>query len=71
MRENNEDWKKQINLVNLEIVGLNNLVNNKFELKSIELLSKLEGLIVKEPEFDIYRKTIFDSITLLQSFKNV
>lgn len=63
MRENDEDWKKQINTVIIELVGMNEIFESPVLL---QLLSKLEGLNVKETEFDIYRKTVFECINLLQ-----
>ena len=64
MRENNEDWKKQLNTVINEIAGLNEIFcsNPLF----LEVLSKLEGLCVKDNNFEFYRKTIFESINLIQ-----
>ena len=64
MRENEEDWKKQLNTVILEVAGLNEIFieNPQF----LQLLSKLEGIKTKEPEFNIYRKTVFESIGLLR-----
>lgn len=63
MREHDEDWSKQLDTVILEIVGCNELfMGNIF----LQLISKLEGLRVQEVEFELYRKTIFESINLLQ-----
>lgn len=64
MRENDEDWNKQLKTVILEIAGLNEIfsLNTQF----LSLLSKLEGLLVKDYGFDFYRKTIFECISLLQ-----
>lgn len=65
MLENNEDWKKQLETVLIEIVGLNEVFNNKFYL--LQLISKLEGLrLVDDIQFNIYRKTVFEAISLLQ-----
>lgn len=64
MRENNEDWDKQLNTVILEIAGLGELFTESPQF--LQLLSKLEGLRVIETEFEFYRKTIFESITLLR-----
>lgn len=65
MRENDEDWHKQLDTVTLEIVGLNEIFLS-FPL-FLQLLSKLEGLRVMEDiEFDLYRKTVFEAINLLQ-----
>lgn len=63
MRENDEDWYKQLQTVTLEIVGLNELfISPTF----LQLLSKLEGLQIKEVNFELYRKTIFECINILQ-----
>lgn len=63
MRENDEDWYKQLQTVTLEIVGLNELfISPTF----LQLLSKLEGLQMKEVSFELYRKTIFECINILQ-----
>ena len=66
MRENEEDWKKQLESVTLEIVGLNEIFIINATL--LQLLSKLEGLYEMETSFSLYRKTIFESISLLQEF---
>ena len=68
MRENNEPWEAQLNTVIIEVAGLGQVFNSNPQL--LILLSKLEGLLVKQDEkeidFMIYRKTIFESITLLR-----
>lgn len=68
MRENNEDWKKQLNTVIIEIAGLNEIfLSNPLFL---QLLAKLEGLGVNEDiEFSLYRKTVFEAINLIQEIK--
>ena len=63
MREHDEDWFKQLETVIIEIAGLNEIFMGPVFL---QLLSKLEGLKVKETTFELYRKTIFESISLLQ-----
>lgn len=66
MREHEEDWMKQLDTVIIEIAGLNEIfVGSAF----LQLLSKLEGLRVQETTFELYRKTIFESISLLQELK--
>lgn len=63
MREHEEDWEKQLETVILELVGLNELfVGPSF----LQLLSKMEGLRVKEVSFEFYRKTVFECISLLR-----
>ena len=67
MRENGEDWEKQLKTVTLEIAGLNEVFLSFPQF--LQLLSKLEGLQQTETEFDFYRKTVFESINLLQEIK--
>ena len=69
MRENKEEWQKQLDTVILEICGLNEIFLNNPLL--LQLLSKLEGVRIQETTFDFYRKTVFECISLLQEFKNV
>lgn len=66
MRENEEDWIKQLDTVVLEITGLNEIFIMDSNL--LQLLSKLEGLREVETSFDLYRKTVFETISLLQAF---
>ena len=70
MYEHNEDWKKQLDTVIIEIAGLNEIF--LWEPQFLQILSKLEGLKVMEAleDFQIYRKTVFEIINLLQEFKN-
>ena len=68
MFEHEEDWQKQLDTVIVEIAGLNEIF--LFEPQFLQILSKLEGLkIMEDLEFQIYRKTIFEVINLLQEFK--
>ena len=67
MREHNEDWKKQLDTVIVEIAGLNEIfIGPQF----LQVLSKLEGLKVCETTFELYRRTVFESISLVQGLKN-
>lgn len=68
MRENNEDWLKQLNTLIIEIAGLNEIFNSDSQF--LQLLSKLEGLKLIDCSFEFYRKTVFESINLLQGLKN-
>ena len=63
MRENEEDWLSQLNTVIIELTGLGEIFNDS---QYLILLSKLEGLKNIEIEFPIYRKTVFEAITLLR-----
>lgn len=64
MRENEEDWIKQLNTVVLEIAGLEELF--KEDPQFLQLLSKLQGLKSVEVDFSLYRKTVFEAIGLLR-----
>ena len=63
MREHEEDWQKQLDTVILEIAGLNEIFMGSAFLQT---LSKLEALRIKETNFELYRKTIFECISLIQ-----
>ena len=63
MREHEEDWPKQLETVILEIAGLNEIF---LAPQFLQLLCKLEGLKVQETSFELYRKTVFECISLLQ-----
>ena len=65
MRENQENWQKQLDTVTLEVAGLNEIFLSYPQF--LQLLSKLEGLQKSDDiNFDLYRKTIFEAINLLQ-----
>lgn len=63
MREHEEDWSKQLDTVIIEIAGMNEIF---IAPQFLQLLSKLEGLRTQETNFELYRKTVFESISLLQ-----
>lgn len=66
MKENEEDWQKQLDTVILEITGMNEILI--FTPNLLSLLSKLEGLKEVEISFQLYRKTVFETISLLQEY---
>ena len=69
MYEHEEDWQKQLDTVIIEIAGLNEIFI--YEPQFLQILSKLEGLKIREEiDFQTYRKTVFEIINLLQEFKN-
>lgn len=69
MREHDEDWKKQLDTVIIEIAGLNEIFI--WCPQFLQALSKLEGLkITEDIDFLLYRKTVFEIISLVQEFKN-
>ena len=70
MRENQEDWIKQLNTVIIEIAGLSEIFSSVPLF--LQLLAKLEGLKLENEEvcFDLYRKTVFECLTLIQGLKH-
>ncbi len=66
MKEHEEDWQKQLDTVVIEITGLNEIFILTPTLT--QLLSKLEGIRDLDIPFTLYRKTVFESISLLQEF---
>ena len=68
MREHGENWSKQLNTVIIEIAGMNEIF---LDPQFLQLLSKLEGLKVQDTDFELYRKTVFESISLLQELNRV
>ena len=69
MRENEENWEKQLETVINEIAGLNELTFRSAP-QFLQVMSKLEGLNVQPSSFEFYRKTIFEAINLIQEIKN-
>lgn len=67
MRENEENWQKQLNTVLNELHGLHKLFGDQLNL--LILLSKLEGLEQVE-DFMTYRLIVFSSISLLTELAN-
>ena len=68
MRENKENWYTQLDSLIIEVAGLKSLSQNTDE-KFLILLSKLKGLQVEETSFQLYRKTVFECISLLREMR--
>ena len=70
MREHEEDWLKQLDTVSIEIAGMNALIESEQTSQFLQLLFKLEGLKVEQNiTFEVYRKTVFETINILQGLK--
>ena len=67
MRENEEDWQKQLRIVLNELHGLHQLFGDQLDF--LILLSKLEGL-PQTDNFMTYRLVVFSSISLLTELTN-
>lgn len=68
MRENQENWLMHLDSLIIELAGLNELSSNTDE-KFLILLSKLKGLKIEDTTFQIYRKTVFECISLLREMR--
>ena len=68
MRENEEDWGAHLETLIIELAGLNALSSNIDE-KFLILLSKLKGLSIEDTSFQLYRKTVFECISLLREMR--
>ena len=67
MKENDENWEKQLDTIVLELVGLNEIFLQ--EPYFLQLLSKLEGLKLSNISFEFFRKTVFETISLIQKLR--
>lgn len=69
MREEGLDWKKPLETVSLELLGMQKLFPQIEDLLS--LVCKLEGLTEKDAEedFQFYRRTIFECCGLIDKIK--
>lgn len=68
MRENDEDWQKQLDNVLIELRGLHIMFGDQLDF--LILLSKLEGLY-EAKNFMTYRMVIFSVISSLTDMTNV
>lgn len=67
MRENSEDWQKQLRNVTIEISGLDKIfLSNPLFLP---LLATLEGINNPDVSFEDYRTKVFSAISILQRLK--
>lgn len=69
LREEGGDWISPLQNLILEIAGMNNLFSNQLDL--LALLSKMEGLLLltKEDDFILFRKNIFECLSILTKVK--
>lgn len=67
MRENKENWQKQLNSVLNELYGLHIMFGDQLDF--LILISKLEGLL-KTDNFMTYRMVVFSTISILTELAN-
>ena len=70
-REEKVDWQKPLETIMEEIAGMDRLLCDQHET-FFSLLCKLEGLFCYEndKDFQIFRRTIFECLSLMNSLKN-
>lgn len=67
MKENEEDWQKQLDSVLVELRGLHAMFGDQLEF--LIIISKLEGLR-EVNNFIVYRANVFNVISLLTELTN-
>ena len=67
-REEGSDWEKPLSTLIEELAGMDRLLEDYHE-DLFALLCKLEGLftLVKEDDFFLYRRTIFECLGLINN----
>lgn len=74
VREEGLDWKKPLQSIIEELAGMHNLcLVQAYHEALFSLLCKLEGLftLVQEEDFFLFRKVVFESITLVNTLKEL
>ena len=67
-REEEKDWKTPLSTIIEDLLGMIDLLNQE---KLFSLLCKLQGLnhLEQEEDFPLYRRIIFECLTLLNEIK--
>ena len=70
MREENENWEKTLETIIEEFSGMDRVLIDQHDIL-FTLLCKLEGLFLlnEEESFSLYRRTIFECISLINELK--
>ena len=71
LREEGENWQKLLQTIIQQLIGLQRLFLDYQEESFLILLCKLEGLniLVQEEQFPLYRRIIFECLSLLSEMK--
>ena len=72
MREEGAEWQKPLQTIIEQLAGMKRLFLGQHELSFLILLSKLEGMfeLTLEQDFSIYRRTVFECLSLLGEIKS-
>ena len=71
-REQGNEWKKPLQTIIQQLAGMKRLFLGWQEESFFILLCKLEGMhnLVEEKDFILYRRTIFECLSLLGDIRN-
>lgn len=71
LREEGQDWQKPLQTIIQQLAGMQRLFLGQQEQSFLILLCKLEGIniLVQEEQFYLYRRTIFECLSLLNEIK--
>lgn len=69
-REQGIDWKKPLQTILEQLIGMYRLMNDYSEI-FFPLLNKMEGLysLTKDDDFSCYRRTIFECLGLMNELR--
>ncbi len=72
LREEGYDWRKPLQTILVQLSGMKRLFLGWQEQLFFVLLCKLEGMkgLVDEEDFTLYRRTVFECLSLLGEIKN-
>ena len=72
MRQEQSDWQKPLQTIIEQLAGMKRLFLGQQEASFLILLCKLEGMIelTQTTDFSIYRRTIFQCLSLLGDIKS-
>lgn len=70
MREEGLEWQKPLETILVQLCGMNRLFNSQQEI-FYSLICKMEGLfsLTQDDDFQLYRRTIFECLGLLNNLK--
>ena len=69
LREEDKEWKKPLETLSIELLGMHSLFPEQLQLFS--LVCKIQGILADEQiDFMLYRRTIFECCSLVNKIKN-
>ena len=72
LREQGKDWKKPLQTIIEQLAGMQRLFLGQQEQSFFRLLCKLEGMniLIDEEQFSLYRRIIFECLSLLNDISS-